>query len=417
MGGLCRRKKTMRIGIYGGHGLSDAQSGGGFTFEESILASLKKNSTDHEFFVFYHGNNEKLKDEGSVRFISLSKYYAAQKESFIGRGVKKISRFFEERRVKKHHKNLFNKALFEHNIDLVWFLTPRYIEVDLPYLFTVWDLQHRRQSFFPEVSVTGSTYQDREKFYAHVIPRAAYVIVSNQAAKQEVIRFYGLPDERVKTLTLPTPKWVLQDGGVHSELETFTIKHDYLFYPAQFWPHKNHIVILRALKALKENHGLVFDVVFTGADKGNENYVQQQVNDLGLQDSVHFLGFVSREKLRALYQNAFALVFASYFGPDNIPPLEAGALGCPIIAADVAGSKEQLGNAALFFDPKNSQELMSKILELKTSQDVRNELCKQGKQRAFAWTSKDYVQGVINIIDEFEPIRRCWSNQKRFLHS
>jgi glycosyltransferase involved in cell wall biosynthesis len=59
-----------------------------------------------------------------------------------------------------------------------------------------------------------------------------------------------------------------------------------------------------------------------------------------------------------------AKIFLSYFGPDNFPPLEAFVLGCPVIAADVPGAREQIGEAALLFDPSNPSDIAAKIESL-----------------------------------------------------
>ncbi|MFH0897971.1 MAG: glycosyltransferase, partial [bacterium] len=203
----------------------------------------------------------------------------------------------------------------------------------------------------------------------------------------------------------------------NSILKTHTISQPYLFYPAQFWPHKNHIIILYAVKFLKEQHNLNFSVVFTGSDKGNLEYIKEQASKLGLENNVHFLGFVTMQELVALYRHAFALVFASFFGPNNIPPLEAFSLGCPVIAANVAGAQEQLGTAALFFDPKNYTECAKHVMQLVHKQNLRTILIAKGIQRAQQWTTKDYLEKLVSIIDDFEPIRRCWSSNKPYIHS
>ncbi len=401
----------MKIGIYGGYGLSNPTSGGGHTFEQSLLKELEIFSTHHEFFIFHHGHEHVTKN--NVHYIPLSTHASKPGDGVIIKTLNKSLRWFERRTIAKEYKSAFNKALFDHHIDLAWFVTPGYVTCDQPFLYTVWDLQHRRQSFFPEVSVTGSTFEDREKHYAAVLPKAATVIVSNQTAKQEVIRFYGLPDERVATLTLPTPSWVFSHAPdvIHRSTE---IQSPYLFYPAQFWPHKNHVVLLHALKKLRDR-GENFNLVFTGSDKGNATYLKLVVQDLGLHNSVHFRGFVERAELRALYSNAYALVFPSFFGPDNIPPLEAAALGCPVIMADVAGTQEQMYGAALFFDPRNENELIRCIDKLQEP-GVRQYLISKGVARATSWTTREYLASIIIIIDSFEPIRRCWSSANRYIH-
>ena len=123
--------------------------------------------------------------------------------------------------------------------------------------------------------------------------------------------------------------------------------------------------------------------------------------------NVSFLGFVPLEDLVALYRGAFALSYVTFFGPENLPTLEAFALGCPVIASDVSGAREQLGDAALFVDPRNPSEIAAAIKSLQDD-DLRRSLIDKGRARAERWTAKDFVRGVFNAFDEFEPVRRCW---------
>jgi glycosyltransferase involved in cell wall biosynthesis len=110
----------------------------------------------------------------------------------------------------------------------------------------------------------------------------------------------------------------------------------------------------------------------------------------------------------SLYQNAFALTYMTFFGPDNLPPLEAFALGCPVIASKVSGAEEQLGDAALLVDPKNPEQIADAIFKLYNSPDLRKILIDRGSKRAQKWTGHDYVRNIFSILDEFEAIRRCW---------
>ncbi len=98
-------------------------------------------------------------------------------------------------------------------------------------------------------------------------------------------------------------------------LAQFRLPPNYIFYPAQFWSHKNHMRILRAILHLKQKYNLRLPVVFTGSDQGNESYIRQLVQTLQLDNQVFFLCHVSRPALRALYQNAFGLCYPSFLGP------------------------------------------------------------------------------------------------------
>ena len=131
--------------------------------------------------------------------------------------------------------------------------------------------------------------------------------------------------------------------------------------------------------------------------------------DLGLSERVQFRGFVPLEELIYLYQNAFALAFLSFLGPDNFPPLEAFALMCPVIASKVSGAEEQMGDAALLFDPKDEVQLAAMIKKLHATPGLRETLIQRGLARAHQWTTNDYVHRMFDIAKEFEGIRRCWS--------
>jgi glycosyltransferase involved in cell wall biosynthesis len=376
----------MKIGIYVNNYLPT--SGGAFTFENSILESLSRQKCNHEFFIFYR-DTRPFFEKDFFHFISLSEV-----------GYSHI-----------------NEAIHEHKIAMVWFLTPMFQPVDVPYIYTVLDLQHRLQPYFPEVSVTGWTWDERESLYSSAIRKAALVIVPNEIGRQEVERFYQIPYERIVPLPHPTPEFALKVINEKSTRPDKFFPGDYLFYPAQFWPHKNHVGLLLALKIIRERFELDFSLVLSGSDQGNRKYVEAKTAELNLKPHVHFRGFVSQEELINLYQNAFALIYPSFFGTENLPPLEAFALGCPVIASNVPGAKEQMGDAAILFDPKNEEELALAIKRLYRNIELREELIAKGKRRALRWTSEDYVKGVMKIVDEFEPIRRCWSSQEIYIQN
>jgi glycosyltransferase involved in cell wall biosynthesis len=376
----------MKIGLY--LYAYDPTLGGGYTFVDSIVNALGTVESGHEVFCFHYGPG-KPAATGSVRWVQLANTPGKQPDRPL------------------------NDAAFRHGIELVWFVTvPIYETVDVPYIFTVWDLMHRAHPCFPEVGAFGGwPWDQREKFYQYILPRATYVVTGNEAGKKDVVDFYRIPPERVKTLPLPTPDFA--SGSVVARAPGgFESRAPFLFYPAQFWPHKNHVTLLLALKMLVEQQQMDFSVVLTGADKGNMKFVMQTATGMGLEDRVRNLGFVAREELIYLYQNAFALAYPSFFGPDNIPPMEAFALGCPVIAAGVSGAREQMGDAALFFDPNNEAELAARIKELQSTPGLRETLIQRGRARAGQWTAREYVRRIFQLADEFQSMRRNWSSRE-----
>jgi glycosyltransferase involved in cell wall biosynthesis len=114
------------------------------------------------------------------------------------------------------------------------------------------------------------------------------------------------------------------------------------------------------------------------------------------------------DDLVALYQHAHALTYLSFFGPENLPPLEAFALGCPVVAAAVPGAREQLGDAALLVPPTESARVAEAVRRLEDAA-LREELIERGRTRAEALTAESFVRGVLAFFDEFEQVRKCWA--------
>jgi glycosyltransferase involved in cell wall biosynthesis len=112
--------------------------------------------------------------------------------------------------------------------------------------------------------------------------------------------------------------------------------------------------------------------------------------------------------LVALYRNALALTYTTFFGPENLPPLEAFALGCAVVASAVNGSEEQLGDAALLVPPTDHVALGNAILHIHSDPGIRTRLIERGLQRAHRFTKADYVRGMVAILDELEPVIRTW---------
>ena len=100
----------------------------------------------------------------------------------------------------------------------------------------------------------------------------------------------------------------------------------------------------------------------------------------------------------------------TFFGPGNLPPLEAFALECPVIASDVTGAAEQIGDAGILVDPKDDQQLALAIKSLHDDPQRRATLIQRGKRRASAWTSDNVVNGMMSLFDDFAAIRRCWGS-------
>jgi glycosyltransferase involved in cell wall biosynthesis len=136
-----------------------------------------------------------------------------------------------------------------------------------------------------------------------------------------------------------------------------------------------------------------------------------------VRDLIDYRGRVSEAELGALYAGAWALTYASGVGPDNLPPLDAMALGCPVITADVPGAEDQFGEAALRFHPTDEAALVAQLLRLDREPGLRDELIRRGSALAARLPPEGYVASVLEILDEFAKVARAWERCDSLLAS
>ncbi len=245
--------------------------------------------------------------------------------------------------------------------DVVYFLSPHSAALQLrrtPFLMTVWDVCHLDFPEFPEVRADGE-FEGREALFSRALPQALLVVTDSEALSDRIHARYGVDRSRLLAQPfLPSP-FLFSDATPTDEvLERYGLEHGYWFYPAQFWAHKNHVRILEALSLIR-GRGERHRVVFSGSDKGFRAAVEAHVRRLDLADDVTFLGFVPSEHLRGLYEGSVGLVFPSYFGPTNLPPLEALALRVPVVCSDFHA--RSLGEGPRYFDPDDAEDLAAQM--------------------------------------------------------
>jgi len=297
------------------------------------------------------------------------------------------------------------------DVDLIVQLSPvaNAFSLRMPFIVPIFDLNHRLQPEFPEVSAFGE-FNRREYFYINTCRFATLVLVDSEVSKEDVLRFYGnfISAERIRILPYYPP---IVRNPVPSPQECARVrkKHGlperYFFYPAQFWRHKNHALILRAIRSIGDETNQAVHVVFCGAYSdhvraANFKEVMALVEELGVGDRVHYLGLVPEEDMPALYAASVALVMPTFFGPTNIPPFESWHYGRPVISSDIRGVRQQIGDAGLLVDPRSSIDLAQAMLSVLRDDSLNEKLVAAGRQRLASYTWATFVGRVTDILAE-----------------
>lgn len=268
----------------------------------------------------------------------------------------------------------------------------------VPSLGTIFDLMHRYERRFKESSGYG-LYRCREKHYWNMCRWSKGVFVDSEVGKHHVMESYGLDAGRIHVLPFVPPKYRGTPTASQAFNARYTLPRKFFFYPAQFWEHKNHKALVSAAARLKREIPDL-NLVFVGSKKNGYPSTIELVHRLDLTKNIHFLGYVPDADMPELYRRARALLMPTYYGPTNIPPLEAMSLGCPVAASRIYGMPEQLGDAALFFDPTSVEQIAQAMKSLWSDDDLCIELSRRGLTRSSRWNQSHFNKRLLDILQK-----------------
>ena len=263
-----------------------------------------------------------------------------------------------------------------------------------PSIGTIYDLMHRYERHFPEVGSRG-IYKSREQHYKRICLFAKKIFADSAVGKRHIIESYGISPEKIHILPFAASRQTTADTGI---ISSYKLPEKFIFYPAQFWKHKNHKALIDALHLLR--HTLPdLKLVFVGSKKNNYINLSKHIMQLDLSDHVRFLGYIPDEAMPVLYNRARAFIMPTFFGPTNIPPLEAMAEGCPVAVSDIYGMREQLGEAALYFNPSSTLDIALAIRTIWTDDGLCRKLSQRGFQHHRQWNQNHFNDRLRIILE------------------
>ena len=269
----------------------------------------------------------------------------------------------------------------------------------LPTLGTVHDLMHRYEPSFPEVSEEGE-FERREFHFRETCRWSRGVLVDSEVGKQQLRESYAIAEDRVFVLPYIAPPYIRASAPTDDATldSRYDLPEKFFFYPAQFYRHKNHRALIEAVALMKEGQPDVRVVLVGARERNGYEEVRALVDATGLTDNVMFRGYVPDSDMPGFYRRARALVMPTFFGPTNIPPLEAFALGCPVATSRIYGVPAQLGDAALLFDPNSVEELHDCLVRLWRDDSLCASLAEKGRERSRAWGPQQFAGRFAEIV-------------------
>jgi glycosyltransferase involved in cell wall biosynthesis len=263
--------------------------------------------------------------------------------------------------------------------DVVHFPYQEAFRTSLPSIFNPWDLQHLSlpQYFSPE------TRSARDERYRNACAAARAIVAATDWTRRDVHAHLGVSLDKVVVIPVRPFNEGLADppaADVEAARQRLGVVAPFVLYPAQMFPHKNHVRLLEALAELRRR-GHEVRGVLTGANHPFTATVVRRARELGLSEHVRVLGFVAPGDLRALYRLCRLVAFPSTHEGLGLPLLEAFAEGAPVASSNATCLPEVGGDAALYFSPEDVREMADAIAALWESPDLCQDLVQRGRRR------------------------------------
>ena len=271
-------------------------------------------------------------------------------------------------------------------------------DLPIPTILSMHDIQHVHH---PEFFTWKERALRRVQFNASAMA-ATYIQSSSAYTRNDILAYYKCRSaddiivihEGVDVAAFSAPPRV----DVRAK---YGLPDKFLFFPAQLWPHKNHIRLLNALRSIYAKNETKIPLVMTG---GGFSAGSQVLNYIAAKkmDYVRYLGKVPFDELEGLYHQAWFLIMPTLHESSSLPILEAAAAGLPILASDIPPIREQAQYLAVnTFDPYNEESIAACILRHWSDEKLRRNQVAQNRLgvRRFAWceVASKYLEFVESV--------------------
>jgi glycosyltransferase involved in cell wall biosynthesis len=261
------------------------------------------------------------------------------------------------------------------------FLTP------LPSLYQPHDLQHLA---LPE-NFSPAERGRRERMYRRLCRQSWATVLMSRWGKRDLMGRYGMPSGRVAVVPggAVTSQYPEHDeAGLAALGKRLGLPPAFAYYPAHTFRHKNHARLIQALAQLK-GEGLEIPLLCSGGLTPHHAELLSLLKRSGMEGCVAFTGYLPPEDVAGLYRLARVMVFPSLFEGWGLPLTEAMAAGLPIACSNASCIPEQVGDAALIFEPLDAASIAAALRRLWPDVALRQDLAARGKRRVelFSWES------------------------------
>jgi len=352
----------MRIGLNLLHALPEI--GGVWNYIEELLAALAQWDADNTYVAFVTEASESLVPQGRN----------------FERAVVRIRSAWRPWRI-AYENTMLQVLARRRDLDCMhWFAATHAWFNSVPSAVTFYDVQ----AFRARAGFSPAKRRYLQMAMRRTVRRAQVLLPMSDSTAADLCQELGASRARIIVIPPIVPSTFRVAAREQSAefRRRYVLPEQYWLYVAHYYPHKNHRVLLRAYRRLRDTGVPAWPLVLRGNPRGAEREIEAALSELKLRDSVFQLPPLPRGELPRLYAAASALVFPSVYEGAGIPVLEAMSCGCPVAASAIPPVREFASEAALYFEPTDEASIAGAMQLMQEDPARRQQLREAGLRRA-----------------------------------
>lgn len=372
------QRKSLRIGIDARFVGPEGTGLGKYT--EELILNLAKIDKKNQYFIFLRKENWQFLKIPSKNFHKISAdvpWYTLQEQV-------KLPLIFAKSNLDLLHVPHFNAPILYRGRLVI----------------TVHDLIHHQ--FEQESATTRNIFIFKLKrigyklIIGNAIKKAVKIITPSKFVKSQVVKIFKVDPAKIVVTYEAAEEEYFRTSLRHTELVSGS--EPTLVYVGNAYPHKNLNGLLDACKILSADYGLqTTNLILVCPRDVFADRLQKEIKNKKLEANVQLLGYQSADKLSELFQKASAYIFPSLSEGFGIPGLNAMASNMPVICSNIPILKEVYGDAALYFDPKDSQDIAEKIKKVLENEKTRSDLVANGRQQVKKYSWQKMAKETLKV--------------------
>lgn len=266
----------------------------------------------------------------------------------------------------------------------------------VPTVMTIFDLSY---IFFPDLFKKGDLYKLRN-WTAHSVKQASKILTISTSSKNDIIEEYGVDENKVIVTYLGIKNVVSLEPRVYgmNQLQNkYQLQEKFILFVGTLQPRKNIVKLIQAYSRINKKD---VDLVIVGKRGWLYEEILEAPKKYGVADRVKILENVNDEDLAVFYKHALCYVLPSLYEGFGLPVLEAMQYGCPVLTSNVSSLPEAGGDAVLYFDPNNVDDMAEKITKIVNDEKLRKVLIEKGKKQAQKFNWDKTAKQTLDVLRE-----------------